>query len=369
MRTAALSKIERLARPLIRRLPPKQIVRAHSWGRREFLEALKDELPETQYDPPKNLERELWCIKFRSPVMNAAGMFKDGECYEMAAKQGAGAYLGGTGTWNPRKGNKKFGIKLPFTIYPESHSASNWLGLPNDGDEINSKRVAQIKRIADCPIGWSVIGSPDLHGDDQLEYLVKGMKSYMEAGVDFLEINESCPNTSHGKPQEDDLASRLEYIKKNFLDKRQRNIPVIVKFSNDTEVEQLPALLDLLFELGFDGVNFGNTSTDYEQIREMIHSSEILFYDYYTQTFGGGISGRPLNKTSLELASRAAEYKKQGGPSQEFHVTRTGGIETWQDIQDSLDAGISLCHWYTGYFHNFGKHGHGIYKELFKGIE
>ena len=48
----------------------------------------------------------------------------------------AAAYLGGTGTWNARRGNEKDGIYLPFVPYPASHAASNWLGLPNDGDEI-----------------------------------------------------------------------------------------------------------------------------------------------------------------------------------------------------------------------------------------
>ena len=198
------------------------------------------------------------------------------------------------------------------------------------------------------------------------------MNLYEQAGVDFLEINESCPNTEQGNPQEDELANRLQYIKEHFLDRRMftdtdrlREIPVIVKFSNDTEIEQLPALLDILFELGFDGVNFGNTSIDYIKRRELIDPSERRLFDFYTQTFGGGVSGRPLRESSLELASRAVEYLNQGRPSQEFHVTRTGGIETWEDIQKSLDAGISLCQWYTGYFENFSREGHDVYKELF----
>ena len=143
--------------------------------------------------------------------MNAAGMFKNGECYEMVSKQGAGAYLGGTGTWNSRIGNKKEGIYLPFTPYPQSYSSSNWLGLPNDGDKINSQRASQIERVLDTPIGWSIMGSPDFQGEEKLKYLVEGMKLYEQAGVDFIEINESCPNTAHGKLQEDDLKNRLKY--------------------------------------------------------------------------------------------------------------------------------------------------------------
>src|SRR3989344_5995184 len=366
MKATIIAKIESILRPLITRLPPKLVVSAYSSGRLNFLKKLKQDIPSETYFPSEDFSKELWGIRFRAPIMNAAGMFKNGECYEICAIQGAGAYLGGTGTWNQRKGNEKNGIYLPFMPYPNSHSASNWLGLPNDGDEVNSQRAKKLERIADTPIGWSIRGSPDFQGEEKLRYLVQGMKLYEQAGVDFLEINESCPNTAHGKPQDDDMTNRLRYVKENFLDQRTRRLPVIVKFSNDTEAEQLPSLLDILFELGYDGVNFGNTSTAYNERKEKIDKREKKLFDFFTKTFGGGISGRPLRESSLELAGRTVEYVKAGAPSQEFHVIRTGGIETLSDIQDSERAGISLNQWYTGYFENLSKHGHDVYRKLFE---
>lgn len=366
MKAETLAKLERKFRFLLPMFPPETAVSTYSSGRLNFLKRLKQDIPSENYNPPEDLFRILWGIRFRTPIMNSAGMFKNAECYEMVAMQGAAAYLGGTGTWNQRRGNEKKGIYLPFVPYPRSHSASNWLGLPNDGDEINSQRAKQIQRISDTPIGWSVMGSPDFQGEEKLYHLVSGMRLYEQAGVDFLEINESCPNTAHGKPQDDNLTNRLRYVKENFLDKRTRRISVIVKFSNDTEIEQLPALLDTLFELGYDGVNFGNTSTAYAKRKEEIDLCERRLFDFYTQTFGGGVSGKPLRKSSLELASRAVEYKKKGSPSQEFHVIRTGGIEALADIQESERAGISLNQWYTGYFENLATHGHGLYKKLFE---
>lgn len=296
-------------------------------------------------------------------------MFKNGECYEMIARQGAAAYLGGTGTFNQRNGNEKDGIYLPFVPYPRSHSASNWLGLPNDGDPVNSDRASKMTRIEDCPIGWSVMGSPDFQGEEKLVHLVEGMQLYQSAGVDFLEINESCPNTAHGRPQDDDLTNRLRYVKENFLDRRPRRLPVIVKFSNDTEAAQIPALLDVLFELGYDGVNFGNTSTAYAQRRNAIDERERELFDFFTTDkasfgVGGGVSGRPLKESSLELSSMAVEYLGAGPPAQEFHVIRTGGIESWEDIQASERAGVSLNQWYTGYFEKFARHGHDLYRKL-----
>ncbi len=369
MKATTLANLEGKLRSFLTKLPVRNVVSKYSSGRLNFLAKLKEEVPYEFYSPSINLSRELWGIKFRSSIMNAAGMFKNGECYEMVVRQGAGAYLGGTGTWNPRRGNERAGIYLPFVPYPRSHSASNWLGLPNDGDELNSQRAAKIDRIDDMPVGWSIMGSPDFQGEDKLKYLVMSMRLYGNAGVDFIEINESCPNTAHGRPQDDDLANRLNYIKEHFLDRRTRRLPVIVKFSNDTQREQLPELLDLLFRFGFDGVNFGNTSIQYAKRREFIHFSERNLYDFFTTSkefgVGGGVSGRPLKESSLELAGRVAEYLKSGSPSQEFHVIRTGGIETLQDIQDSERAGISLNQWFTGYFENFASHGHKVYEELF----
>jgi len=367
MKATTLAKWESKIRPFITKIPPEIVVSRYSKGRLDFLDELKKEIPSEDYNPPENLSRVLWGIKFCSPIMNAAGMFKNGECYELVAKQGAGGYLGGTSTWNSRKGNEKEGVYLPFVPYSRSHSASNYLGLPNDGDETNSRRVQ--KRINGCPFGWSTMGSPDLQGKEKLEYLVKGMKLYERNEIDFIEINESCPNTQHGKPQDDDLANRLKYVKENFLDQRKRVLPVIVKFSNDTQVEQIPSLLDLLFELGYDGVNFGNSSTNYAKMREMINKSERKLFDYFTKTFGGGFTGEPLKEMSLELASRAVEYVKDGPPKQEFHVIRTGGISEWKDIKDSERAGILLNQWFTGYFEKFAEQGHDVYKNLFKDVD
>ncbi len=368
MRLATLARLDYRLRPLITKLPAKWVVSLYSQSRLDFLDLLnmEEEIKRVEaYFPPENLSRTLWGIKFRLPLMNAAGMFKNGECYLLAVAQGAGAYLGGTGTWNARRGNEKHGISLPFAPYPRSHAASNWLGLPNDGDEANSERILWLKQINGCPLGWSVMGSPDLEGEGKLKCLVRGMRLYGKR-VDFLEINESCPNTAHGRPQDDDLVNRLRYVKEHFLDERSRRLPVIVKFSNDTEIEQVPPLLDLLFEFGFDGVNFGNTSTDYGDMRAKIHPKERRLYDFFTKEFGGGVSGAPLKERSLALAASAVEYHRAGPPAHEFHVWRTGGIENRKDIDESDRAGIAMNLWFTACFDKFARYGHNLYRELFK---
>ena len=107
MKATTLANWESKLRPLVTKLPPQTVVSRYSSGRLDFLAKLKQDVPSETYVPPEDFSRELWGICFRAPIMNSAGMFKNGECYKMIARQGAGAYLGGTGTWNPRKGNEK----------------------------------------------------------------------------------------------------------------------------------------------------------------------------------------------------------------------------------------------------------------------
>lgn len=371
MEVSTLASLESKIRPILtKHLPPAIVVKTYSAGRLAFLKKFYEEKPEA-YQPPFELGRTLWGIRFRSLILNAAGMFKNGEGYELTARQGAAAHLWGTTTALARRGNEKDGVYLPFVPYPRSHTASNYLGLPNEGDEANAARLARQERLYDCPIGVSVMGAPELSGNEKIEKLFYGMRLYERAGADFIEMNESCPNTSHGKPQEDDLARRLQYVKEHFLDQRlttmrKRPVPVIVKFSTDMQREQIQPLLDLLFEQGYDGVNFGNTSTAYDSHLNVIDPAERALYQYFTTTFGGGVSGRPLKKRSLEIAAAAVEYLKAGPPKQEFHVIRTGGIEDAADLHESDQAGISLNGWFTGYFENFSRYKHEVYKRLYQ---
>jgi dihydroorotate dehydrogenase len=288
-------------------------------------------------------------------------MFKNGECAEMTERQGAAAYIGGTGTYFPRKGNSMSGVHLPVAFYPRSHASSNNLGLNNDGDEANSRRAGEIVSALRIPVIWSVAAPPELSGREQLDCLGKSLGLYQQAGVHALEINESCPNTEDG---ERNFEGRLGYVQRHFLDERSRNLPVVVKFSNDTPVERVPYIMDMLLDKGFDGVNFGNTTVRYAEMRGKIHPSERKLYDYYVGTFGGGVGGRPLAEDSLGLCAEAARYVKAGPPSHEFHVIRTGGVRTAVDVRASEAAGASLVQMFTGYFENFGEHGHDLYRKL-----
>lgn len=373
-----LARLDDHLRPWLVRLPPRVAVGIYSRGRKHFLKWLVDG-PPTPYVPPSSLSRTLWGLHFRAPLGNAAGMFKNGEGYELCAAQGAGWYLAGTSTELSRPGNRRHGIAQPFAPYPNSGAASNWLGLPNDGHAAIAARLARLDRVEGCPVGASVSATADVADEaERLDALVEGLERYRDAGIDFLELNESCPNTEELPPAaeagaeacEDVLDSglrrRLDTLAERFLRHRTTPLPVIVKFSTDTDPRQVPALLDLLLDLGFDGVNFGNTSTEYAALRPALaNRAEQRLLDYFAGHFGGGVSGRPLREKSLALVRAARAHLDARHGHREFHIVRTGGVEGADDVRASEAAGASLAQWYTGYFDAFGRRGHGLYRKVY----
>ncbi len=368
MKAVTLARWEDRFRPWLVRLPSSLPVRVYSAGRPRFLKYLIAERP-AHREPPREFSKVLWGLTFRFPLGNAAGMFKNGHGYELVAAQGAGYFLAGTTTAQPRRGNRRHGVAQPFAPYPRSHGASNWLGLPNEGHARVAARLAAVQRVAGCPLGASLAVDPEGPEGERLAGLLLGLKQYAEAGVDFLEINESCPNTEQGPTRDGDLSRRLEFLREEFLEKRDRTLPVVVKFSCDTPLEQVPALVDLLLDLGFDGVDFGNSSARHDHWRDFIHSDERKLYDHFRHAFGGGFSGRPLKEISLSLAAAAAAQCQRRAPGREFHVVRTGGVEGGADLAAAERFGVSLSGWYTGYFASFSEAGHGVYESLWQSLQ
>ena len=363
-----IAQIDGIVRRYLVRLPSAAVTRLYSNNRDLFIDSFVESRP-SPVAVPETAHLTLWGIDFRAPLFNAAGMFKDGRGYELCARQGAGAWLAGTTTAIPRKGNLRAGAVKPFAPYPLSGAASNWQGLPNPGHAVVAERLAGIQRHVDCPIGASLSSDPGVESDIARRGLLDGLRAYENAGVDFIEINESCPNTEESTDEFEHMVNRLEFVSGEFVQKRKRHLPLIVKFSTDTDPSQAPELIDVLLRLGFDGVNFGNTSTQYAVHRSAIAAPELPLYDYFSATFGGGVSGRPLKQASLDLVRAAKRHLNSRGGHHEFHIIRTGGIETAADVEQSLDAGASLCQWYSGYFEAYSRSGDQVYARLWNRLK
>lgn len=359
--------IDKILRPQITKLPSYIPIFFYSYGRKLFLKTFYNNIPKVRIELGSAYQKDLLGLKFQSNLFNAAGMFKEVFGYEVSYRQGAGAFLVGTITPLPRKGNFRFGIKHPFVPLVQSNAAINWMGLPNIGIDEALKRISQIEKKEGCPLGISISQQPELPENQAIRQLIDSLLMTSKSQVDFIELNESCPNVSHSSSLtfignlDKSLIDRLEIIADKFLKKRTRNLPVIVKFSNDTDLAQVRELVDTLVSMGYDGVNFGNTSTNYHELRTKIHKNDLHNFDYFTSVFGGGVSGNVLKDKSLELCKMALQSIPKA-LTKEFVVIRTGGVENHKDLIKSNDVGIYLNQWFTGYFEMFSKHKHNLYK-------
>lgn len=367
-----LALIDKSFRGLVVKIPPEFAIYFYSNARRAFLNNLCKESQFKPYVPSKFLSRNYWGLNFATPLFNSAGMFKNGDGYELVMNQGAGAFLAGTTTSLPRKGNKRLDSLHPFAPYPKSKAASNWMGLPNIGHNAVAKKLSRIEKNPNCPIGISIAADPELKEIDALNGIIDGLNAYNKANVDFIELNESCPNVVHkhridkATGLDSSLINRLEYINDKFIRLKNRRLPIIVKFSNDTNPEHIHPLIDILVNLNFDGINFGNTSTNYEHIKPNLDCEDLKLFEFFTEKFGGGVSGAPLRRISLELSSIAVQYISKSYSNKEFYIIRTGGIDAINDIRESNSNGIALNQWFTGYFDNFAANGHTLYQKLFE---
>ncbi|MDC1068377.1 hypothetical protein OAQ99_04385 [Candidatus Kapabacteria bacterium] len=366
-----LSKYESKIRPFINRIGLSKTISFYSNQKKKFIKNFADD--HFHFDPVMFDSKSviLWDIKFNLPIFNAAGMFKHAESYYTVAKQGAGAWLSGTSTGLARAGNFKDGILHPFLPFPKSESAINWMGLPNQGHLSNAKRISKINKIANCPIGASLSYDSGIDNLEAMDLMIEGLIAFSKAGVDFIEINESCPNVEEGHSLSNDsldpsLIQRIETLNDRYLKTTTNKIPVIIKLSNDTDPELIQPVIDLLINNNFAGINLGNTSSKYQQRRELFNEKEAKQLDYFSSKFGGGISGNPVKNDSFNLSALAARYVDKKHLQTEFNIIRTGGITNAADINASRKENVKLFQWYTGYFSNFSKFGHNLYNELNK---
>lgn len=349
------------ALPLVRKLPSWLQIKIASSGRKLFMEHFLTHQPTIEFSPPPTQSTSLWGMNFRSTLGNSAGMFKNGESYDFMAQIGAGFYLGGTSTANPRKGNIKKQITHPFISLPQSGIALNFMGLPNLGDEKLSRTPITDNKMTGVPIGWSVMRSPDYPEKIALDKLIISIQRYLEHPlIDFIEINESCPNIAKSTGN---LIERINYLGKQ-LQPLTSNKPLIIKLSCDLNEKLVESMVTRLIELGFAGITLGNTSTNYDFYRHQLLPQEQAVFDYFTTSFGGGVSGKFLKSRSLRISAIAAETTYKLNPNHEFHIIRSGGVSGYNDIIDGHKHGISLSQWFSGFFDNYTLFGDKLYQQL-----
>lgn len=351
---------EHLFRPLFTKwFPPSQVVKTYSTQRTPFLNSLaKVSLPEV---PPPSRPVELWGLNFRNDVGNAAGFDKDGKLLDFNYGLGAGYTVVGTVLHRTHTGNlftvggKTFN---PWAPLPHSQSAINSLGLPGHGIDPVIDRIKSFQdrvQPRDYPIGLSVMGHPAQQGQAKIDGVVECLEKALPH-VDFIEINESCPNVSNHDPAQ--FSNRIQSFR-SCRDQVAPGKPLLVKFGTIPAQETLVEL----DRSDIQGVVLLNTQNDYDKMRGRLESGDRRLFDYFTRNYRGGVSGKAMAEDSMEAVSHARLVIDNN--HLKLSVVHVGGLFNREDMEGSRMM-APLRQWYTGLMDSVSIHGFkGAYPSIF----
>ncbi len=287
------------------------------------------------------LGRELFGIKFKSPIGMAAGLDKD--CVAVSGMSAIGfsfLELGGV-TAKRQTGNPAPRV---FRLI-EEQAVINRLGLPSVGAQAAASNLlfslASTKKPA--VIAINIAKSHNASFEQAIPDYQATLKYFYDL-CQFFVLNVSCPNEeNYQRLQEKD---QLHKIMHGVQQSNTGNKPLLVKLSPDLNEQQLDDVLECCISNSIAGVIAGNTTTTRPNQSGLMQQK-------------GGLSGRPIFARTLENVS--AIYKKTEG---KLPIIACGGISSADDAIACLKAGASLIQIYTAMIYQ----GPGLVKEIKKGI-
>jgi len=271
----------------------------------------------------------LWGIEFPNRVGLAAGFDKEGANLEELAALGFGHIEMGTITPIGQPGNPKprlFRLK-------HSEGLINRMGFNNPGAEIAIEHLKKIKN-RNFIIGGNIGKNKDTPNENAVEDYLKAWEA-LYPYVDYFVVNISSPNTPNLRQlQEKEPLKHLLGTLKNKSLSSGKNKPLILKISPDLSHTELDDILEIIQEIGLDGILATNTTLarkDLDQRDEFIQES-------------GGLSGKPILNRSTEFI-RYIHLKTEG----KIPIIGVGGITSPEDAWEKIEAGASLVQVYTGF--------------------
>jgi dihydroorotate dehydrogenase len=289
----------------------------------------------------KNLEKELFSIKFPNPVGLAAGFDKDALLYNELFAFGFGFVEIGTVTPLAQPGNEKprlFRLK-------KDHAIINRMGFNNRG------AAAAAERLKNKKPGLIVGGNIGKNKNTPNEQAVMDyLKCYHQLYnyVDYFVINVSSPNTPGLRQLQDKEPLKALLITLVQINKtKPKPKPILLKIAPDLSNEQLDDIIEITKESRIDGIIATNTTLDRSNL-----STDKKTLD----TIGaGGLSGKPLTKRSTEVIKYLSEKSGKSIP-----IIGVGGIHSAEDALEKINAGASLVQVYTGFIYE----GPGLIKKI-----
>jgi len=269
-------------------------------------------------------------LRFRTPVLLAAGFDYNGHLVRVLPSLGFGGQEVGSVTARPCLGNSP----PRMTRLVRSRALVVYKGLKNDGVDAIVNRLLVKGKDPDYVLGISIArtndaGSANLQAG--IEDYATSLATLVEAGVgDFYTINISCPNVHGGESfAEPERVSALL----TRLDAIDHPHPVYVKLPINPPWPEIHALLEVIAKHRVHGVVIGNLNKDYERVAP----------EERPAAYRGGISG-----PSCRALSTALIRETRATYGDRFTIIGCGGIESREDALERLDAGADLLQLITG---------------------
>lgn len=285
---------------------------------------------------PAAKPKTVFGLKFPNPIGLAAGFDKNGVAVPAWAALGFGFIEIGTVTARPQPGNPKPRIFR----YAEQQALINYLGFNNDGADIVSNRLRQLResgRWPKIPVGIN-IGKSKTTPLDQApaDYLHSFRR--LNKFADYIVLNVSSPNTPGLRWLQE--RESLSILLRGIGAENRTGKPILVKIAPDLASEQLEEIIATCEENRVAAIIATNTTLDHSSIppaRDQI----------------GGLSGVPLREKSTALVR--AITKRSTIP-----VIASGGIFDAESAREKIEAGAQLLQIYTGYIYR----GPGLLREI-----
>ncbi|GAB3091627.1 quinone-dependent dihydroorotate dehydrogenase [Aestuariicella hydrocarbonica] len=283
--------------------------------------------------PVPNNPVEVMGITFPNPVGLAAGLDKNGDCFNALGQLGFGFVEIGTITPRPQPGNPRPRL---FRL-PEFQGIINRMGFNNKGVE---HLVEQVKRRRFSGVLGINIGknfdTPVEKAADDYRLCMQAVYEY----ADYITVNISSPNTPGLRDLQfgDSLKSLLSEVKKEQLGLESlhgRYVPIAVKIAPDMDTVAIQQVAEVLLASGLDGVIATNTTIS----RDGVEASPVA-------QEAGGLSGKPVRAKSTEVIRTLAEALEGKLP-----IIGVGGILSGRDAAEKIEAGASLVQIYSGFIY------------------
>lgn len=280
--------------------------------------------------PDPRLAVQAFGTTFPTPLGVAAGLDKNAVAFPALLALGFSFVEVGTVLPSPQAGNPKPRV---FRL-PKDLALINRMGFPSNGLDAVAASLQQRYRprhLLGCNVGPN---KTSVEAGTVATDCIAGLERIGPFGA-YSVINVSSPNTARLRDLQGKAALRALLREITSAVPPHRSGPLLIKLSPDLTGPELHDVLDVVDEIGIDGVVATNTTLSRPPGLRSRAGSE-----------GGGLSGRPLSPLASRMVRTIAQETNG-----KLAIIAAGGIFTGSDVLAAIAAGATLAQVYTGFIY------------------